>query len=375
LKAKSGKVLQLQATVDVATLYVGEQIERSLEGSCHITSAFLTGVLPKNRQESSEIKYFNFTKRKVRGVLRWFSTWRLYSFVKLNGFNLVISHRFKSIHMMLLVCRLLNIPMIGVVHGIGDFDRKYRQRYMKILISDSSSFVAVSEDVKNYMINQSCGFTKENTTTITNAVDIDHVAARQLSRVEARNELGVPKQVFVFGLVARLVPVKGHSYLLKAFGSLFEEYPQARIVIIGDGRIKLKLKALVDKLKIKEKATFVGQKSDASRYMKAFDVFFFLSLSEGMPLAMQEAMCAGIPVVGSKIPALASLVEGAEGHCFEPKDSVSLALVMRLYLDKPRSELDALGESAYQYVRDRHSIHCFQKGYQQLVLTRMHESK
>jgi len=359
------KTLHLQAGVDVATLYVGEQIESSLAGGCDITSAFLRGE--RLQEKHSKVKNFTFSKRNLRGW-RLFATAVLYKYIQENKFNLVIAHRFKSIHITMRVSKWLKIQMVGVVHGIGDYDREYRQRMIKRLITNRCKFVAVSEDVKSYMLSLHCGFSEENTKVIKNAIDLKQIDEQQLSRSLARQELGISQDAFVFGMVARLVPVKGHEYLLKALAAIFESYPQANVVMIGQGRLEKKLKSLVKELRIEEKVVFSGWKDDASKYVKAFDVYVMPSLSEGTPLAILEAMCGSVPVIGSKIPALESIIKGSGGTCFEPKIADDLALVMKMYLDMPKETLDFKAKSVNKYVHKHHDIETFQKSYRQFVL-------
>lgn len=361
------KTLHLQANVDVATLYVGEQIESSLKGNCDITPAFLRGKRSQEKQRS--VKNFSFSKRKLRGW-RLFATAVLYKYVRENKFNLVIAHRFKSIHIAMRISRWLKLPMVGVIHGIGDYDRKYRQRAIKRLMTNRCKFVAVSDDVKQYMLSLPCGFTEENTQVIKNAIDLKQVSEKQFVRLNARQKLDIPQDDFVFGMVARLVPLKGHRYLLKALATLFERYPQAKVVMIGEGRLHKKLQVLVSELNIEEKVFFSGWKDDASKYVKAFDVYVMPSLSEGTPLAILEAMCGSVPVVGSKIPALETIIEGSGGVCFEPKDANSLALVMKSYLDMPKELLESKAREANDYVYANHAIEEFQASYQQFVLSK-----
>jgi len=359
------KMLHLLANVDVATLYVATQIESSLDAYCDITSATLVGERPKNKTTS--VKNFNFSRRTLRGW-RLFATAILYQYVRKNKFDLIIAHRFKSIHIILRLSQWFKIPMVGVVHGIGDYDRKHRQRMIKRLMTNRCKFVAVSEDVKSYMLSLSCGFSEGNTIVIKNAIDLKQVDEQQLSRTVARQALGISQDAFVFGMVARLVPVKGHECLLKALAAIFESYPQAKVVMIGKGRLEKKLQSLVKELNIEEKVIFSGWKDDASKYVKAFDVYVMPSLSEGTPLAILEAMCGSVPVIGSKIPALESIINGSGGTCFELKSADSLALVMKMYLDMPRETLEFKAKAVNKYVHKHHDIETFQKSYRQFVL-------
>lgn len=367
------KVLQLQPNFDAAITYVGEQISKALsEENCDMTTAYLRGSSMRGVESSSEKTHcFRFPKERLKGLSRWIYIWKLYRYIKKNKFDIIIVHRFKPIHMLLLANRLLKIPVIGIVHGIGDYDRNYRQKIVKSHVTEKWRFVAVSADVKKYMVNLSCGFGENNTHVITNAIDIEKVHREQLSREEARKALGVQQNVFLFGAVGRLVPVKGYQYIIKAMNRLGSHFPEAQVVIVGSGRMKDELQSLIEENGVANSVKLVGWKDGAARYVRAFDVFIICSLTEGMPLALLEAMAGKVPAIASNIPSLKPLIDNAGGWCFRPGDDSELASVMENTLHLANSDLKEIGETAFNYILQEHSLERFYNGYRSLVSSQL----
>ncbi|MBU5222368.1 hypothetical protein KQH89_07770, partial [Vibrio cholerae] len=87
---------------------------------------------------------------------------------------------------MLSLNRWLKIPLcIGISHGFGEYARGCLRHHTKRRVNPARRFVGVSEAVKDYLVDLNCGFTGENTTYVTNAIDIPQAEALQLSREDA----------------------------------------------------------------------------------------------------------------------------------------------------------------------------------------------
>ena len=99
----------------------------------------------------------------------------------------------------------------------------------------------------------------------------------------------------------RLVPQKGQRYLIEAMPSIRERYPNAVLLIAGEGSLRQLLAAKADKLGIVNQVKFLGKRTDVKDLLRISDVFAFPSLYEGCPNALLEAMLMGVPCVASGI--------------------------------------------------------------------------
>lgn len=141
-----------------------------------------------------------------------------------------------------------------------------------------------------------------------------------------RDELGFSSREIVLGIIARLVEQKGHYYLIEAFSKAFEENPNLRLLIVGDGELKAALQNQVHKKKLDRFIRFTGYRNDVTDVLAALDIFVHPSLWEGFGLSILEAMAMGKPVIATSVSAIPELVEhGVTGILVPPKESESLA--------------------------------------------------
>src|SRR5262249_54390261 len=136
--------------------------------------------------------------------------------------------------------------------------------------------------------------------------------------------LGLPEDAFVLGTVGRVVAEKDHALLLRAAAPLVSE--RVRLVVIGDGPLLAGLRAQAAMLG--SRAAFIhlaGARLDAGRLYPAFDAFVLSSRTEGLPLALLEAMASGLPVVATAVGGIPGVVvDGQTGRLVPPGDEAAL---------------------------------------------------
>lgn len=370
--ASKVKVLQLQTRYNAADTNsdLGEQILQGLPTErFEVVNAYLEGRPAEDLPSPPERRqvFFEFSDKDMSGLRRKVRA-RLLAFCREEGFDVVLLHRFKAVNLFMHLNKKLRIARcIGVSHGFGEYDRFYRRWQARRLIDERWRFVGVSPAVVDYLVSLRCGFTAENTLAITNALDIDLAESLQLSRDKARQALGLPMQPLIIGAIGRLVPIKGHTYLIRAFAAVSEEFAEVNLAIIGGGREQDNLTGLIAELGLQGRVHLCGTQPDAMRYIRAFDLFAMPSLQEGLGLALLEGMCGRLPVLGSDIPAMRPLLEGAGGRLFKPGDVVSLTEQLRASLAEGDAERAAQGERAYHYLRREHDIEDFRRKYRELL--------
>lgn len=367
------KVLQLHPEYNIKRIDIsdlGEQIFKALPDDRFTT---VNGFFVGRPTESEPIScadqsiYFEFTDKQLKG-LRITALWTLYKYLKKEQFDVVICNRYKPVNMLLTLSRFLNIPLcIGIAHGFGDYDRAYRRKQVKKRINKNWKFVGVSTAVKDYLLGLKSGFTEKNTVSITNAIDTAKAKEIILDKSTARAELGLDQSSDIIGALGRLVPLKGHANLIEAFALISKDYPNAHLAIIGDGREKNNLHTLIVKLKLEERVQLLGFQSDAIRLAKAFDIWVMPSFKEGLGLALLEGMCAQLPIIASDVPAMLPLIKGAGGIVIDPHSIKDIAAALKVYLDKSTQERVELGQRAYTYLVNNHSIDEFKVQYLELI--------
>lgn len=367
------KVLQLHPDYNIKTrdfADLGEQILKALPVERYQTvTAFLRGKpepgQPESRAEQSI--YFEFTDAQLKGM-RLRAMWQLYRYCAKEKFDIVICNRFKPVNMMLTLNRWLKIPLcIGIAHGFGEYKRGYRRRQTARLVNRAWRFIGVSPAVRQYLLDCRCGFTEKNTITIANSIDVAQARSLQLTREDARQQLGLNQSARFIGAIGRLVPVKGHIYLIRAFAQIAHKHPDAQLAIIGEGREKEHLLGEIKQLNLTDRIHLLGFHENALRFVRAFDIWAMPSLSEGLSLAQMEGMSGCLPSIGTNIPAMLQLIEGSGGIAVPPKDTTALSQALDEYLKLSDAELAQKGEQAYNYLITHHDIESFRHQYLTLI--------
>ncbi len=168
------------------------------------------------------------------------------------------------------------------------------------------------------------------------------------ARQRARAELGYGPHEPLVGVFGRLIRQKGVDVLLLAFPRVRERFPQARLLVVGDGALRGELEAQARALGIAEAVRFTGWVERAHRLMPACDVIAMPSRWEGFGLVALEAMGASRPLVASRVSALPEIVvDGETGWLVPPEDAHALAeAIIALLADAERAA--AMGQAGYR---------------------------
>lgn len=163
----------------------------------------------------------------------------------------------------------------------------------------------------------------ERITTVPIGIEDEPAAFRAEMRTRTRQRLGVDEDVVVIGNVARLVPFKGHRYLLEAIAQVIREAPRVLFPIIGDGELLPDLQEQARTLGIEDVVRFLGFQDRVEEWYPAFDIYVHSSLelaAEMFPIAILRALASGLPVVCTRVGGIALMVEeGKSGHLVPPE--------------------------------------------------------
>ena len=147
-----------------------------------------------------------------------------------------------------------------------------------------------------------------------------------------RASLGVAPEHFLVGAVARLAHSKGLDHLIEGFRAA--DLPNARLVILGEGRERRRLKRLLGPT-----MSMPGFRKNIKDYYQAFDLFVCPSRREPLPLVMLEAFDAGLPMVASTADGCRELIDEFGGDLFPIGDVAALAAILRARASAPRQRL------------------------------------
>lgn len=175
----------------------------------------------------------------------------------------------------------------------------------------------------------------------------------EASRQEVRAELGLRDDVLAIACTAFHGRVKGLDVLLQAIALLAPRFPGLRLLQIGswgsaqDRSESERLKQLTGELGIADRVVWLGHRNDVNRLLQAADVYCQPSRSEGLPLAVLEAMNAGLPVVASRVGGIPEAVkDGETGLLTEPESPARLADALQILIQDAdlRARMGGQGE-------------------------------
>ncbi len=141
-------------------------------------------------------------------------------------------------------------------------------------------------------------YDKQTFQVFNNAIDAEKYCYSPQIRREMKEKVAVQNNI-VIGHVGYFLPVKNHAFLLEVFREIVKREERAKLILIGDGKLKSNIERDVNKLNLDDKVIFVGTTDRVSDYMQAMDVFVLPSIHEGLPLVGIEAQASGLPCVFS----------------------------------------------------------------------------
>jgi glycosyltransferase involved in cell wall biosynthesis len=226
------------------------------------------------------------------------------------------------------------------------------RRTLRWLSRSTGSFVVLGERMRRYYADE-IGVAASRLRVIPNGVAVDAPPTRD-QRLAARAALGLGDG-FLVATVGRLAQEKNYSMLLGAFAAAMRDDPQAHLLFVGDGPERQDLERRAEALGITSRVHFPGWRTDVSALLPAFDVFAMSSFSEGLPMALLEAMSAGLAVVSTQVGDIPEVIaDGRTGRLAPSGDEATLA---RVLADLRGDEVGRrrLGHAARELVVQRYS--------------------
>jgi glycosyltransferase involved in cell wall biosynthesis len=212
----------------------------------------------------------------------------------------------------------------------------YMERVNHLLAPSTALAIANSDSLRDFAIAR-MGFRPEQVVTVHNPVStytMKPVRPDDVARI--RTELGLDGIFPVIGAVTRFYPAKGISFLVNAFPAVLGRFPDARLVLVGDGPLGDELRAQARALGIDQSVIFTGFRPDAEAFVQLFTVSAVPSLEEGIGNVAIESVVGGVPVVASREGGLPEVViEGRSGLLVRPGDAKELADALLRILDEP----------------------------------------
>ena len=182
----------------------------------------------------------------------------------------------------------------------------------KLKYGGYDAVVAISSGVRNAL--GSAGLDPGRIELIPDAVDSGRFT-EGCRRQWLKEALGYGSQYKLVGVIAQLIPRKGHGHLIRAIPSILSEEPQARFLLLGQGPLRAELERQCRRQGVEEVVRFAGFREDIDRILPCLDLVVHPAEMEGMGVALLESAAAGVPVVASRVGGIPEVVRhGRTGY-------------------------------------------------------------
>jgi len=257
--------------------------------------------------------------------------------------------------------RLLEIPSMMTLHGSTYYtERWHRRSLLGWAARMSDGVVAVSEAVGERLTRE-LSLGQEAVEVIPNGTSM----ARG-DRERGRRALGVAEGELAILSVGRVIPIKGFDILTRAAPLVDPSGQSVRFLVAGEGRERAALERMNRAMAGGPRVEFLGMRNDIPDLLAGADLFVMPSLAEGLPMALIEAMAAGLAVVATRVGGIPEVVDdGTSGHLVAPEDPGALARGISLLLGDSGLR-DRLAQAGRRRVEEHFSSERMTADYERL---------
>lgn len=317
----------------------------------------------KKWQDASPFPIINLNAfQKGRGklqnglsILR--GSWRLWKLLRREKFDVIETFTHDSNMLALPLAWMARVPVrIATHHGIVAGIPRWRENLHAWMINNNiaNHIVAVSEMTRQKLLEE--GIQAGRIVVIQNG--IAPVPLEGVNRSEVRKEAGMGEDDLVLLAVGRLVYSKAHKILIAAMPAVLQKFPNAKVGICGDGVLRADLESQIRSLDLSNSVKLLGESDHMAKFLASADVFVLPSLWEGLPIALLEAMSAGLPIISTKVAGVEEvIVEGIHGLLIpiENVDALANAIIQLLKDPQLRYKMGAASKAKVleSYTADR----------------------
>jgi glycosyltransferase involved in cell wall biosynthesis len=271
-----------------------------------------------------DLNYGAVTAQPRRLVYLW-KVWRMLRRERVTALHV---HHHGALILCGIPARLARIPRVVMTeHGLQALVERADARKLTMFYERFATDITAVEPGQVQYFHETLGIPLVKLHCIANGVGLTRRTLQD--EQQARSRLGIADGTFMFLYVGRLNPVKDLSTLLRAFAALpGQTLHRSRLYLVGDGEERGKLEDLSESLAVRDKVVFLGARSDVAQILPAADAFVMSSLSEGLPMALLEAMAVGVPCVATAVGGIPTLLGTEAGIAVPPGDPPALSRAM-----------------------------------------------
>jgi len=318
------------------------------------------------RSNGMQVRTFKHLVQPLHPVKDFLALLGLSRYLRKNPYHIIHTHNSKAGFIGRLAGKLSKTPIIvHTVHGFAFHDQESKWKQWLILNLERLAsrwcdiMIFISQPLIDWALRDRIVTRKEKIIKIYSGIELEKfqpATDKERSRLRAR--WGCEKDDAVIGMVSKLWEGKGHILLIQAFETLLNRFPNVKLVIVGEGYLKCKLKSMVSGKGLDNKVLFTGFQENVREILACVDVAVLPSYFEGMGRVLLEAMAMEKPVVGTRVGGIPDLIEdGVNGFLVEPGNVIQLAeAILRILTEKKLAH--QLGLNGRRKIQSRYSASC-----------------
>lgn len=247
------------------------------------------------------------------------------------------------------VARMAGVPVI-LTRRVDNPESPWLAR---LKYSPYEKVITISEGIRSVLLAE--GMDPERLVCVHSAVDIEQYRVEG-DRSWFCSEFDFDADNRVVGVIAQLIPRKGHRFLLEKAREIIAACPEARFLILGQGPLRSELETFCRQEGLEEHVRFAGFRKDLKAILPCLHLVAHPATMEGLGVSLLQACVAGVPIVAGRAGGIPEIIDhGVNGYLIEPGDSEALArYVIELLLDRDKAV--AFGRSGQRIVAEKFSI-------------------
>jgi sugar transferase (PEP-CTERM/EpsH1 system associated) len=246
-------------------------------------------------------------------------------------------------------------------------NRRFRLAAQRLVARWLTHIVAVSPEVRQTLLDE-WRVPEHKVSVILNGIPLESQTVDRAERDARRQQLGFGHTDFVVGTMGFFRPVKDFPTLVEAMARVHANAPQARLALIGDGPGRADLEAMVRRRGLEQIVRFLGWRTDAAAILPSLDVFALCSLSEGISLALLEAMAAGLPTVATRVGGNPLVIQDGETGWLVPPEAPDVTADAILALLRDPSTRCAMGRNGRARAMTHFSVERMARDYERVYM-------
>lgn len=266
--------------------------------------------------------------------------------------------------------------LFNIRHSLSDLQNEKRLTRLVIRCNAWASRLAdkvINNSLVSINQHHAIGFSKKNSVYIGNGFEINKFCPSSEKYNDFRRKLGFNSEIKLVGLIARFHPVKNHMGFLKVAHVLVNQMHVANCYFVLGGRdCDSSNQILVEQIKslgLENKVVLLGPvKSDD--ILPALDVYLSMSLGEGFPNVIGEAMTCGVPCIATEVGDCRAII-GNGNQIFKVTEEEKIAYRIKEILNLSENEYVSLSKSCRARVKQNYQLETIVKKYEDLYLSLM----